>query len=378
MTVSGTSAPREQPTVRSILRVVITVIASVLALYLIYRLRTPIGWLILAIFIATAASAPVNVISRKIPRGAAIAIVYLGIVLIPVGIGAALVPPVVEQTVKLVNNLPEYTDDLNKAFDENEQLRQLNEDYHVTSKLDDLANDLVSKLGEAAGALADIGAGIVSSIFALVTILVMSMFMVARGHEWREAFLRMRPPDQAQAIRRASDRIASAVSAYIGGALAQATVAGFSAFVMLTILGIPSPLPLAVVIAVLDLIPLVGATLGAVIVGVVTLFADFPSDTIIWAIFAIVYQQFENYVVQPRIQSRASQLDPFIVVIAALFGGTLLGVIGALLAIPTAAAIQIAVREYLAYKREYGNPFVSPEPATGSGPAPANSPGGAS
>jgi predicted PurR-regulated permease PerM len=90
---------------------------------------------------------------------------------------------------------------------------------------------------------------------------------------------------------------------------------------MLVILGVPSPLPLALIIALLDLIPLVGATLGAVVVGVVTLFVDFPTTTIIWAVFAIAYQQFENYVVQPRIQSRAVALDPFLVVVAALFGG---------------------------------------------------------
>ncbi|MGH3993579.1 MAG: AI-2E family transporter, partial [Pseudonocardiaceae bacterium] len=84
--------------------------------------------------------------------------------------------------------------------------------------------------------------------------------------------------------------------------------------------------------------------------------------TIIWTIFAIAYQQFENYVVQPRIQSRAVELDPFLVVVAALFGGALLGVIGALLAIPTAAAIQIAVREYLAYRREYGRLGAEPAP----------------
>jgi predicted PurR-regulated permease PerM len=142
------------------------------------------------------------------------------------------------------------------------------------------------------------------------------------------------------------------VGSYVTGALLQAFIAGVAAWLMLVILGVPEPLPLAVVMMLLDLIPLVGATLGAVIVGVVTLFTDFPLVTIIWAIFAIAYQQFENYVVQPRIQSRAVALDPFIVVIAAIFGGTLLGVIGALLAIPTAAAVQIAIREYLDYRRE--------------------------
>ena len=88
------------------------------------------------------------------------------------------------------------------------------------------------------------------------------------------------------------------------------------------------------------------------LVGVVTLFADFPTTTIIWTVFAIAYQQFKNYVVQPRIQSRAVALDPFLVVVAALFGGALLGVIGALLSIPTAAAIPIAAREWLQYRRE--------------------------
>jgi predicted PurR-regulated permease PerM len=344
----------EIPTVRSILRVVVTVVASVLALYVLYLVRKPLSWVLIATFVAIAASGPVNLLGRRLPRGLAIAVVYLGIVLAPLVIGAILVPPAVEQGVKLARDLPGYVQDLNATIDDNEQLRELNQKYDLTQKLDDLADDLVSDLGNAAGALADVGEALVTSLFALVTILVMSMFMVARGKAWREAVLSFRPPHQAERLRRASDGIAAAVGSYVGGALAQATIAGAAAFLMLVILGVPSPLPLAVIVFMLDLIPLVGATLGAIIVGIVTLFGDFPTDTIIWIVFAIVYQQFENYVVQPRIQSRAVKLDPFIVVIAALFGGTLLGVIGALLAIPSAAAIQIAVREYLEYRRVYG------------------------
>ena len=120
----------------------------------------------------------------------------------------------------------------------------------------------------------------------------------------------------------------------MGGALAQATIAGLAAFVVLSILGVPSPLALALVVGMLDLIPLIGATIGALIVGLITVFTDFPTVTIIWFVFSIAYQQFENYVIQPRIQSKAVQLDPFIIVVAALFGAVLLGVIGALVAIP--------------------------------------------
>jgi predicted PurR-regulated permease PerM len=346
--------PADHPSVRSILRVVVTVALSALALYVVYLVREPIGYILLGAFLAVAASGPVNLLSRKLPRGLAIALVYLGIVFVPIGISLILVPPLVEQAVNLANHLPEYAQDLNEAFDENPQLREANEKYDITTKLEDVAENLVSRLGDAAGALVDIGAGLVSSIFALVTILVISMFMIGRGQAWRDAALRYRPHEQAERIRRATDAIANAVGSYIGGALAQAMIAGFAAWLMLVILGVPSPLPLALIVAMLDLIPLVGATLGAVVVGVVTLFVDFPTTTIVWAIFAIAYQQFENYVVQPRIQSRAVELDPFLVVVAALFGGALLGVIGALLAIPTAAAIQIAVREWLEYRRQYG------------------------
>ena len=119
---------------------------------------------------------------------------------------------------------------------------------------------------------------------------------------------------------------------------------------MLSILGVPYALPLAVVVFLLDLVPLVGATLGAIIVGVVTLFSDFPTDTIIWVIFSVIYQQVENTVIQPRIQARAVAVHPFVVLVSVLFGSTLFGVLGALLAIPVAAAIQITIREYHAFR----------------------------
>ncbi len=96
----------------------------------------------------------------------------------------------------------------------------------------------------------------------------------------------------------------------------------------------------------LDLIPLVGATIGAVLVGVVTVFSDFPTVTIIWAVWSIVYQQVENNLIQPQIQRRAVNINPFLVIVAVLFGSTLLGIIGALVAVPVAATIQIAVREW--------------------------------
>src|SRR5262249_12858918 len=98
--------------------------------------------------------------------------------------------------------------------------------------------------------------------------------------------------------------------------------------------------------------PLIGATIAAVLVGIVTVFADFPLDTIIWAVWAIAYQQLENTVIQPQIQRRAVDLNPFVVIVSVLFGSTLFGILGALLAIPFAAALQIAVMEWWTYRQE--------------------------
>ena len=352
MTTTRAAPPSNEPSARTIVRIVLIIVLSALAVYLLYLLRTVVAWVIVAAFIAACASGPVNVLARRMKRGAAIGLVYLTIVLVPLIMLVLLVVPLIEQTVRLINNLPQYVADLQQTLDDNDRLRELDDKYDLTGKLDDVASNLGSSVDGAAATLADVAAGLVSSVFALITILVLSMFMTASGKHWWESFLAKRPDREARALRRAGERVADAVSGYVGGALFQATVAGITAFLILTILGIPSALTLALIMAILDLIPMVGATLGAVIIGVVVLFSGSTVDVVIWAIFAIVYQQFENYVVQPRIQSKAVALDPFIVVIAALVGGTLLGVLGALLAIPAAATIQISVREYLAFRRE--------------------------
>ncbi len=342
---------KHEPTLRGIIRVVVTVVASAIALYLIYLLRTPLGWLFVATFVAVSVAAPVRRLEEKMPRGAAITVVYLALVLVPIGIGVILIPPAVTAASDLVGNTPSYVSDLNDTVQQSDTLRNLNEDYDLVGKLEDAANNAAGSLDNVATTLADIGAGLIGSLFALFTIIVMSIFMVSRGHEWTRALLATRKPEEAEAIGKALERMAIAVSSYVGGAITQALIAGVVAFIVLTILGAPAPLALAVIIAVLDLVPLIGATIGAFIVGVVTLFTDFPTVTIIWLIFAIAYQQFENYVIQPRIQSRAVKLDPFVIVVAAIFGGTLLGIVGALLAIPVAAAGQIGVREFMLYRR---------------------------
>jgi predicted PurR-regulated permease PerM len=342
---------RVDVTSRVILRVVLIVVGVGLALYLVYLLRKPLTWIVIAAFIAVAISGPINRLSRHMRRGFAVLIAYLCLFAIPVGLGAIIVPPIVNGVNDLAEKAPEYAAKAQDFVNKNKRLRKIEKDYGVISQLEEQAKKLPAKLGGAAGTLKDVGIGIVNSIFAAVTIVILSVFMASNGRRWVSRAIAFQPPERVERLERAADRIASAVGNYVGGAVAQATIAGISAYIVMRILGIPFAGPLAVLVGFADLIPLVGATIAAVLVAIVTLFADFPIDTIIWVIWAIVYQQIENSVIQPQIQRRALDINPFIVLVSVLFGSTLFGVIGALLAIPIAASLQIAVTEWWQFRQ---------------------------
>jgi predicted PurR-regulated permease PerM len=335
------------PAAREIVRIVLIVVCVVIALYLLFLLRRPITWLLIAIFLAVALSPPVNALERKMRRGLAITIVYLGLLAVPLALIALIVPPLITEANNFADNVPNYARDVSDFVEENERLRDLNRDYDITSRLEQEAEELPGRLGGAAGTLRDVGFGIVNSAFALITILVLTAFLLSSGRGWVDRAIDMRPPDQRERLRRSADHMARAVGGYVAGALTIALIAGVATYVVLWILGVPFRAPLAVIAGLFSLIPLVGATIAAVLIGIVTLFENFPTATIVWAIWAIVYQQFENHVIQPQIQKRTVHVHPFITIVAVLFGATLLGVLGALVAIPVAASIQILLREWV-------------------------------
>jgi predicted PurR-regulated permease PerM len=343
-------APAFSPQI--IVRTLFITVVFVIALYLIYLLRKPIGWVLIASFLAVALSGPVNMLDRYMRRGFAITIVYFCLLLVPIGIGALVIPPLVTQGNNLIQNLPEYAQDAQDFANRDERLRKIEEDYNITEKLQEQAEKLPARVGDAANVLGDIGLGLVNSLFSLFTILIMTAFLLGSGAGWVNRFLEARPTEQRERMRKALDHMSKAVGAYVGGVLAQATLAAVLAYIVLAILGVPFAAALAIVIFFADLVPLVGATIGAVIVGIVTLFSDFPTATIVWVIYSIVYQQVENTLIQPQIQKRAVNVHPFIVLVAVLFGSTLLGVLGALVAIPIAASVQIAIREWYDYRRD--------------------------
>jgi predicted PurR-regulated permease PerM len=335
------------PSAREIVRIVLVVVCVAIALYLLFLLRRPITWLLISIFLAVALSPPVNALARRMKRGLAITVVYLGLLAVPLLLIALMVPPLITEANNFADNVPQYARDVTNFVQENDRLRELNRDYDITSRLEEEAGKLPERLGGAAGTLRDVGFGIVNSAFALITILVLTAFLLGGGRGWVNRAIAMRPPEQRDRLRRSLDHMAQAVGGYVAGALTIAIIAGVATYVMLLILGVPFRAPLAVIAGLFSLIPLVGATIAAVLIGVVTLFENFPTATIVWTIWAIAYQQLENHVIQPQIQKRTVHVHPFITIVAVLFGSTLLGVIGALVAIPVAASVQILLREYV-------------------------------
>ena len=339
-------------TARVVIRILIITLIFALALWLVYLLRKPIGWVLIATFLAIALSGPVNWLSQWMKRGFAITLVYFGLLLVPIGIAALIIPPLVTQGNNLIQDLPRYAQDAQDFAQKNSRLRSLEADYNITEKLQAEAEKLPARIGDAANILGDIGLGVVNSLFAMFTILIMTAFLLGSGRTWVTRAVEMQSPLTQARLRKALDHMGKAVGAYVGGVIAQATVAAVLAYIVLIILGVPFAAALAIVIFFADLVPLIGATIGAVVVGVVTVFADFPTATIIWVIYSILYQQIENTLIQPQIQKRAVNVHPFIVLVAVLFGSTLLGVLGALVAIPIAASVQIAVREWWDYRHD--------------------------
>jgi predicted PurR-regulated permease PerM len=330
------------PSSRAIVRIVLTITATVALIYLLYLVRSTLLLVFISVFLAVALGPAVAYFRRRgLPRGAAILIVYVLIAASIVGVGLLVVPPVVSQVEGLSNDIPGYVQDLRH----NKQFAKYDDKYHISKKINEQAKKLPSHLGEAAGALQSITVGVFGAIVQLVTVLTMTFFLLLDGERIAGFLLRLRGRDNEERYRRIASDIYRSIAGYVAGNLLISVLAGVTTYVVLAILGVPFAVPLAVLMAFLDLIPLVGATLGGVAIGVVTLFNNFPTSTIVWLIVFIVYQQVENNIIQPVVYRRTVNVPPLLVIVAILIGGSLIGILGALVAIPVAAAIQIVVRD---------------------------------
>jgi len=327
---------------RTVVRVFFILAGLVALVALLNAVRSTLLLVFIAAFLAVALGPAVDFLTqRRLPRPVAILLVYLLIAAVVFGVGLLIVPPIVEQVQELSEDIPGYLDDLR----ENRRFREYDDRYDITMQLNEQAATLPRRLGDAAGTLQAVTVGALSAIFQLITVLTISFFILLEGDRLTNLLLRLFGRGREDETRMVAERIYRSTSGYVAGALLITTINGVLTFIVLTIIDVPFAVPLAVLMAFLGLIPLVGATIGGAIIAVVTLFTGFPTATIVWVIFNVIYQQVENNVLQPFVYKRAVNVPPLLVIVGILIGTNLLGVLGALVAIPVVAAIQTILRE---------------------------------
>lgn len=331
---------------RLVLVVLLTTLAFAVGVWLIYQLRTIVVWAILALFLAIGLCPSVDWLHRKrVPRAIAILTMYLVLVAVLIGIGIVIEPPLAQQVAQLLHLL-QQPGGASEAVDK--IVAPLGLSGFVASvrpQLDAIPGQLAGSLGS----VTSVTVATIGTITALLSVAVMGFFFLQDGREMVRRATQLLPAAQRPVATRVVEHSGRAIEGYIRGNLLISAIAGVSVYAGMSILGIPYALPLAILLAILDLIPMVGAQLGAVPVVVAALMVS-PVKAVIILVYIVIYSQIESNVLNPVIYGRSDQLPGLAVFLAFLVGSLLFGILGALIAIPAANIIRVVIREWLAYR----------------------------
>ncbi len=317
----------------------------------IIRLSQVLTLVAVALFLAMGLDPLVRALQRRgLRRRWAVALVFLGVIAVFVAFFAAVAPPVVSQAAELAQAAPDQV----QALLRSSLVRRLNDQYDIVTKLSDELQKRLSS-GETVASLFGgvLGAGkaLISGFLSAVTVLVLTLYFLTSLRTITEACYRLVPASRRERVRLLGDEIIHRIGGYVGGQITVASINAVCTFILLKILGLPYAVVLAIVVGILGLIPLIGATLGALIVVLVALFTSWQYAVIV-AVYYLIYQHVENYVIAPRVMARTVAVPGAVALIAALAGGALLGIIGALVAIPIAAGVLLIVKEVLVPRQE--------------------------
>ncbi len=343
---------------RTILIVIGILVASFITLKVLWISRHVLSWVFIALFLALALNPAVNRVEHRFGgrRGAATGVVSIA-TLIALGlIGWLFIPTLVDQVNNFAHNVPNYLDDLTKGRG---RLGFLETKYHLVDKARKALHEGgASKLFGLSGTALAVAKGVINAVLATVTIAFMTFFMLLEGPGWIDRFFSLLKPETRRRYRSVCNDIYRTVGGYVSGNLLISLVAGSLTAIVLAIMGVPYAIALGLIVAILDLIPLAGATIAAIIVGAVAFLHSVPAGIVVVAFF-IVYQQVENHVLQPVVYGRTVQLSPLVVLVSVLIGAELAGVLGALAAIPVAGTLQVIFLDWLRHR--------SAQPAAGTG-----------
>ena len=360
-----TRPPGDRVPVRTILATIGLVLATVLLLLLLRQIQRVLVWIIIAGFFAVAVYPVVDWIERRLPwcrRSLATLLVYLVLIALIAGLLTLFAVPLGREATSLAHQLPQLITDTRAGRG---PVGHLLDRAHVLSYVqrnEGKIRSFVSGLGAPAlGFLKTAATGVAAT----VTIFVLSFLMVVQGPKLVTGTLGLFREDQAEHIRAVGAECARTVTGYISGNLLISAICGVLTYAVLAVLGIPFAGLIALFVGLADLIPLVGATLGAVVAGLAAFVQSVPAGIIV-VVFFVVYQQVENHLLQPLIFSRTVRLSPLTVLVAILVAVELAGLLGALLAIPLAGMIQIIVKDLWARHRGRlrpgPDPGVPPDP----------------
>ncbi len=315
------------------------------------QLTTVLTILLISFFLTLALNPIVEALTaRGLRRGLAVLVVFIGATVVFVLLGMLVIPPVVTQGTDLAGQVPGYVQHvLDSGW-----VRRLDRNYHVVDKIQqELTNKATDQtfISQVLGGIFGVGRVVLNGVFQAFTILVLTLYFLGSLPRMKRAAYAVVPASRRERVESLSEAIMRRTGSYAVGQVAVASVNGFMSWVMMMIVGIPYAAVLAVAVGFLGLVPMVGATLGAIVVATVAFFDD-PTKAIIAIVYYIVYQQVENYVVMPRIMSSTIAVPGAVTVVAALTGGTLLGVLGALIAIPVAAGLLLLYDEVLLPRQE--------------------------
>jgi predicted PurR-regulated permease PerM len=337
---------------RTVVVVILTAAVVLGGLYLLWQLRQIAVWFVLSLFLAAALNPLVNRLQRRhIKRSIAVLLVYVGLLVAVVGPATLALPLLVTQIQALIDFVTGLSQNQGGVIGSLEDLANRYGLGGLTNALGEQLSDLTERLaGLAESFLLSAGGllvGVADFVVALIAILVIAFFLLLDGERFLVAGLRLFDEPQRPRVRRIFSRSARAVSGYLTGNLTISLICGIGVFVVLLLLGMPYAAALALIVAVLDLIPYIGAPLGGGLLVIIGLFVD-PFDSLVLLVYFVVYKLVEDNILTPVIYSRSIRLHPLAIFVAILAGGALYGILGALLAIPVAEIARIIGAEWLA------------------------------
>lgn len=339
---------------RTVFRVLLAAILSVVFFQSVSRASHALILLGTALFLALALNGPVQWLASHIPgkrkgsRTIATAASFVVVIAFLISFLVSIVPPLVSQTTTFLQAVPALVQD---ARNENSGIGKTVRKYHLEDQTEKLSTQLSDRLGNITGTALTTFTKLSSSLFSVLTILVLSFMMLIEGPRWI-AFFRSQITEKH---RKRADKLAAEMYAvirgYVNGQVTLAALAALLIVVPLFVLGISYPVALMVIVFVCGLIPLVGHTLGAIIVTIVALFTSTTAAVFI-LLYYITYQQIENYAIQPKVQSKGTNLTPLTVFASVLIGVSFGGLFAGLVAIPIAGCLRVLVVDYLASRKK--------------------------